>query len=161
MQQLIAPFTGDKVTNPLIAQWSFAEPWLDAMIKTVNAPLDPHAIHLAVLWTGGDEVTAFPDAQQTIVKFWAKRIEQILDAGILPMVVIGPNHQTAEKRLLAEQVWQLLAVRFPGLPVIDLCPLPTADNGALDAATAVRANVLAADAIGQTIMNLHRLGVIK
>jgi hypothetical protein len=113
------------------------------------------------LWTGGEEATAFPDVQQTLTKFWAKRIDHIIEAGILPIVVIGPNHQTAEKRLLAEQVWQQVAVRPSGFPMIDLRHLPTADNGAWDAATAAQANLLASDAIYQTVINLNRLGVIK
>ena len=161
MKQNLTPFTGDKAPNPLMMGMTFTEPWLDAMIKPANAPLDPQAIHIAVLWTGGEEATAFPDVQQTIAKFWIKRIDQLFEAGILPIVVIGPNHQTAEKRLLAEQVWQQFVVRFPGLPVIDLRHLPTADNGGWDAATAEQANLLASDAIYQTIMNLYRLGVIK
>lgn len=161
MKQNLTPFTGDKAPNPLMMAMTFSEPWLDSMTKTANAPLDPQAIHIAVLWTGGEEGTVFPDAQQTIAKFWAKRIDQIFDAGIFPIVVIGPNHQTAEKRLLAEQVWQQFVVRFPGLPVIDLRALQTADNGNWDAPTAAQANLLASDAIGQTITNLYRLGVIK
>ncbi len=161
MKQNLTPFTGDKAPNPLMIGMTFTEPGLDAVIKTVNASLDPQVVHIAVLWTGGEEATAFPDVQQTFETFWAKRLTQIFNAGILPIVVIGPNHQTAEKRLLAEQVWQQVAVRFSGFPVIDLRHLPTADNGAWDAATAAQANLLASDAIGQTITNLYRLGVIK
>ena len=161
MKQNLTPFTGDKAPNPLIMGMTFTEPWLDAMTKAANAPLDPQAIHIAVLWIGGEEATAFPDVQQTLAKFWDKRLGQILEAGILPIIVIGPNHQTAEKRLLAEQVWQSFVVRFFSLPVIDLRHLPTADNGAWDAATAAQANLLASDAIYQTVINLNRLGVIK
>ena len=161
MKQNLAPFTGDKAPNPLMMAMTFSEPWLDTMTKAANAPLDPQAIHIAVLWTGGEEATAFPDVQQTIAKFWLKRIDQLFDAGILPIVVIGANHQTAEKRLLAEQIWQQFIIRFPGLPVIDLRALPTADNGNWDAPTAAQANLLTSDAIGQTITNLNRLGVIK
>ena len=161
MKLNLTPITGDKAPNPLMMGMTFSEPWLDSMTKAANGALDPQAVHIVVLWTGGEEGTAFPDAQQTLVKFWAKRLDQIYDAGILPVVVIGPNLQTAEKRLLAEQIWQQFIIRFPGLPVIDLRALPTADNGSWDAPTAAQASLLTSDAIGQTIMNLYRLGAIK
>ncbi len=153
--------------NPTVCDITFTDAWLDGMTKSKNkdAMLDPQTIHLAVIWTGGDELTAFPDATQAMTGFWKKRLDQLIDAGILPIVVIGPNQQKAERRMKADQLWQqftaLPAVRQYSLPVIDLRALPITGEEAWDPATATLAGQLVVDGLGETVLTLRRLGVVK
>jgi hypothetical protein len=165
MRKQLEPLVPGKQPQSMMAEVSFDDAWLEAMTKAKDAALDPSLIQVAVLWTGGQETTVFPDATQAVNGFWKKRVDQILTAGVLPIVVLGPNHQTGDRRALAEQVWQqlptLTPVRLYGMPVIDLRALPTADDGSWDPATATLAAQLVVDGIGETVFTLRRLGAIK
>ncbi len=165
LRKLVEPLAPGKQPNPMMIDLNFTDTWLDALTKGREATFDPQAIHLVVLWTGGDELSAFPDPQQAIAGFWKRRIDQFLDVGILPVVVIGPNQQKAERRAQAEQVWQqfitLPPVRLYSLPVVDLRALPTADDGTWEPATATLASQLVVDGIDETVFALRRLGAIK
>lgn len=165
LRKQVEPLIPGKHPNPMMFEITYTDSWLEALTKGKDALLDPGAIHMAVLWTGGDELTAYPDAPQAVTNFWKRRIDQLIDVGILPVVVIGPNFQSADKRAQAEQVWQqfvtLAPVRLYGLPVIDLRALPIAENSSWDAETAAKASQLVADAIGETVFTLRRLGAVK
>ena len=143
----------------------FDNAWLDNMTKAKDAALDPTTIHVAVVWTGGQEAQTFPDAPRAITGFWKKRLDQVIAAGVLPIVIIGPNFQTAERRAVADQIWQqvvaLAPVRLYAMPVVDLRALPIAEDGTWDAATATKASQLVVDAIGETVFTLRRLGAVK
>lgn len=165
LHKQVEPLVPGKQPNPMMFEATFTDSWLDALTKGKDAIFDPAAIHVAVLWTGGDELTAYPDAPQAVTNFWKRRLDQFIDAGILPVVVIGPNFQNAEKRAQAEQVWQqfiaLPTVRLYGMPVIDLRALPIAENSTWDAETSAKASQLVADAVGETVFTLRRLGAVK
>ncbi|MBA3699120.1 MAG: hypothetical protein H0W78_09715 [Planctomycetes bacterium] len=165
MRKQLEPLVPGKQPQTMMTEINFDDGWLDAMTKGKDAALDPNLIHVAVLWTGGAETGVFPAAAQAMTGFWKKRLDQVMGAGILPIVVLGPNLQSAERRAQAEQVWQQVAtlapVRLYGLPVIDLRALPTADDGTWDPATATLAAQLVVDAIGETVFSLRRLGAIK
>ena len=165
MRKQLEPLVPGKQPASMMSDLIFSDTWLEAMTKTKDAVLDPQMIHLGVLWSGGDELATFPDAQQAIANFWKRRLDQILDAGVLPIEVIGPNRQKDAARAQAEQVWQQLIalppVRLYSLPVIDLRALPTADDGSWDPATATLAGQLVVDAIGETVFTLSRLGALK
>jgi hypothetical protein len=165
MRKQLEPLATGKQPQTMMSEINFDDGWLDAMTKAKDAALDPTAIHLAVLWTGGKEAAIFPDATQALNGFWKKRLDQIMTAGVLPIVVLGPNHQPAGHRAEAEQIWQqvvtLAPVRVYGMPVIDLRALPTAEDGTWDQATATLAAQLVVDGIGETIFSLRRLGAVK
>ncbi len=165
MRRQLEPFVPGKQPTTMMAEIAFTDEWLGAMTKGKDAALDPQNIHIGVLWTGGDEVTAFPDAQQTIATFWKQRLDQLIEAGVLPIVVLGPNRQTGDRRATADQVWQQLIalppIRLYSMPVIDLRALTTAADGSWDAATAALARQLVVDAIAETVFSLRRLGAIK
>jgi hypothetical protein len=153
----------------LFFDMSFSDRWLDALTeKSDDSILDPQRTHIAVIWTGGNEAAAFPDAQQAISHFWKKRLDQILQAGILPVVVIGTNRQRGDKREVAEQIWKLFVampqVKQSGIPVIDLrglSNLPLNANGQWNAETSQLVGTLVADGLDQVLYALRCLKVAK
>lgn len=165
MRRQLEPLVPGKQPQTMMSEFNFDDGWLDAMTRNKDAALDPSLIQVAVLWTGGQETAVFPDAGQAVNNFWKKRLDQILAAGILPIVVLGPNLQPAERRAAADQICQqiltLAPVRLYGMPVIDLRALPTAADGTWDPATATLARELVVDGIGETVFTLRRLGAIK
>lgn len=165
MRRQLEPLVLGNQPKTMMAEINFDDGWLDNMTKAKDAALDPATIHVAVLWTGGQEARAFPDAAQAMTGFWKKRLDQVIAAGVLPIVIIGPNFQTAEHRAVADQTWQqvttLAPVRLYGMPVVDLRSLPIAEDGSWDAATATKASQLVVDAIGETVFTLRRLGAVK
>ena len=167
MRKQVEPALSGNTPGTMMSEMTFTEAWLDAMTraKGKDGVLDPQLIHLAVIWTGGDELTAFPDPAQAVNGFWKRRLEQLIDVGILPLVIIGPNFQKGERRAQADQLWQqfvgLPPVKVYSMPVIDLRALPTTDEGTWDATTAALASHLVADAITETMLALRRLGAVK
>jgi hypothetical protein len=165
LRRQLEPLTSGKQPTTMMAEFTFTDAWLDALTKAKDGALDPAAIHVGVLWTGGDEIGAATEAGPVINTFWKRRLDQIIEAGVLPVVVLGPNRKPADRRPLSDQVWQQLItlppVRLYGMPVIDLRALPTADDGSWDPATATLARQLVADALGETFFTLRRLGAVK
>jgi hypothetical protein len=165
MRKQLEPLVPGKQPTTMMSEINLDDGWLEAMTKTKDAALDPAIIHLGVVWTGGQETAAFADPAQATTAFWRRRLDQMIAAGILPIVVLGPNLQPPERRAAADQVWnQVLAlppVRLYALPVIDLRALPVPEGGTWDGETAKRARELVVDAIGETVFNLRRLGAVK
>lgn len=153
-----------KYPNPMMYECPYVDTHLDALTKSKGV-LDPSAIQMVLVWTGGEELDTFPEVQTAVTNFWRRRLDQFIEAGILPVVVIGPNFQSAEQRAQADQLWQqfitLPPVRLYGMPVIDLRALPIAENGTWDADTARLAGQLVVDAFAETVFTLRRLGAIK
>lgn len=164
MRKQLEALVPGKYLNPMMYECPYADNRLDALTRSKDV-LDPAAVQVVVVWTGGEELGTFPEVQAAVVGFWKRRLDQFIEAGILPVVVIGPNFQSADKRAQADQLWQqfitLPPVRLYGMPVIDLRALPVADNGTWDAATAELASQLVVDAYGETVFTLRRLGALK
>jgi hypothetical protein len=98
-----------KPNAPVFGDLTFSEAWLDAYTKGPKPVLDPVQRHIAVLLTGGEELSLAPTAAQALDVFWRKRLEQLIGVGVIPVVVLGPNRQSGERREEAEKLWPLLA----------------------------------------------------
>lgn len=164
MRKQLEALVPGKHPNPMMYECPYVDNRLDALTRSKDV-LDPSAIQIVVVWTGGEELVTFPEIQTAVTNFWKRRLEQFIEAGILPVVVIGPNFQSAGQRAQADQLWQqfitLPPVRLYGMPVIDLRALPIAENGTWDADTARLAGQLVVDAFAETVFTLRRLGAIK
>ena len=72
--------------------------------------------------------------------FWKKRIEQLLTNGILPVIVLGPNRQSGNRRDETEQLWpkltEFISSRQLGLAIVDLRSVKTGASGELPQANA-------------------------
>lgn len=165
MRRQLEPLLTGKQPTTMMAELTFTDAWLDGLTKAKDGALDPAAIHVGVLWTGGEEIGTAADAGQVLNSFWKRRLDQIIDAGVLPVVVVGPHRKATDRRAAMDQVWQQLlalpVVRLYGMPVIDLRALPTADDGSWDPTTATLARQLVVDALGESIFTLRRLGAVK
>lgn len=163
-KSLLETLTPGKLPSPTFAELVMQDSWLDTMTKGQNAALDPATAHLAVLWPMGDEL-ALGGVNQALDGFWKKRIEQLITAGSLPIVVLGPNRQQGQRRDEAEQLWPKLAefvtARQLGLAVVDLRGVRTAQDGALSQADADLAARLLADALAEYLYHLKRMGAVK
>ena len=143
----------------------FTDAWLDTMTKGRGAPLDPTQTNFAIWWTSAAEMATWPNADSAIANLWKKRIDQLIDAGIIPIVVIGPNGQSGATRAAAEAMWQqfitIPQIRLYSIPVIDLRAMTTAEDGSMDPETANRAIRLIGDALLEFNYIIRRQGAIK
>jgi hypothetical protein len=150
---------------PAITTLKLNDNWLDTMTKGRGAPLDPSTTHIAVFWTAGEESILSADANTLALQFFKKRLEQTIDAGIIPVLVIGPNCQSEPRRSVCENTWSNLAqlppIRLMSVPVIDLRALTTADDGSMDDKTQVLAAHLINDALKEIEYQFRRLGALK
>jgi hypothetical protein len=150
---------------PVITTLTLNDNWLDTMTKGRGAPLDPSTTHIAVIWTAGEETLLSADANELAQQFFKKRLEQMIDAGIIPVLVIGPNCQSEPRRSVCEKAWSNLAqlppIRLMSVPVIDLRALTTADDGSMDDKTQVLAAHLINDALKEIEYQFRRLGALK
>jgi hypothetical protein len=154
-----------KLPNPLFHDLAFQDGWLDTMTKGGNAALDPAQHHLAVLLTGGEELSTAPSAAQALDGFWKKRLDQLINAGVVPVVVLGPNRQSGDRRNEAEKLWpelaEFIAKRQLGIPVIDLRAARTLPTGELGGNDATLAGQLLADGLNEFFYALRRSGGAK
>ncbi len=143
----------------------FTDAWLDTMTKGRGAPLDPTQTNFAIWWTSATEIATWPNADSALANLWKKRLDQLIDTGIIPVVVIGPNGQTGAARAAAEAMWQQFVtipqIRLYSIPVIDLRAMSTAEDGSMDPETASRAISLIGDALLEFNYNIRRQGAIK
>ena len=154
-----------KPMTPLFGDLSFKDSWLENVPKEPRAALDPAQRHIVVLLTGGEELAIAPTAAQALDMFWKKRLEQLIGAGVIPVVVLGPNMQSGERREEAEKLWpalaDLVAKRQLGIAVIDLRAVKTAPTGALVGADAILAGQLLADGLNEYFYALRRSGGVS
>jgi hypothetical protein len=103
--------------------------------------------------------------EKALNEFWKRRLELLMEAGILPIVVIGPNSQNDVQRVAADAMWQgfpaLTPIRLYSIPVIDLRALTTAPDGSMDPATSALAIALIGDALSQINYLLYRQEAVK
>ena len=154
-----------KPINQLFHDMTFQDSWLDNITKGPKAVLDPAQHHIAVLLTGGEELSVDPTTAQALEGFWRKRLEQIISAGVIPVVVLGPNRQSGERREEAEKLWPALAdfvaKRQLGIAVIDLRAAKTSPTGELSGTHAILAGQLLADGLNEFFYALRRSGGVK
>jgi hypothetical protein len=164
IKDLLEPLTPGKLPNPTFTELVMQDSWLDTMTRGQNPALDPASVHLAILWPMGEEL-ALGGVNQALDGFWKKRCEQLITAGILPIVVLGPNRQGGARRDEAEQLWarlaEFIASRQLGLAVIDLRSVRTGAGGELALGDADYAGQLLADALGEYLFHLRRMGAVK
>ena len=163
-KERLETLTPGKLPNPTFADLVMQDSWLDNMTKGQNPAVDPAATHFAVLWPMGDEL-ALGGVNQALDGFWKKRIEQLITAGILPVIVLGPNRQSGNRRDEAEQLWPKLAEfissRQLGLAMVDLRSVKTGAGGELAQADADQAAQLLTEAMSEYLYHLRRMMAVK
>jgi hypothetical protein len=110
-----------KTLDALVLQ----DDWLNTkLFAKVDPIVDPQKIHVLVISVAGLEVPAATSQATTFIKFWTDIIDQCLDHGILPVVVLGPDRITANEKFDATQLWdeveKSLRKNRVGVPLIDL-----------------------------------------
>lgn len=163
-KELLETLTPGKLPNPTFSELVMQDSWLDTMTKGQNAAVDPAGTQIAILWPMGEEL-ALGGVNQALDSFWKKRIEQLVTAGILPVVVLGPNRQSGARRDEADQLWtkltEFISSRQLGLAIVDLRSVKTGGGGELPPGDAIFASQLLTDALGEYFYHLKRMGAVK
>jgi len=148
---------------------SFQDSWFESLTRSpgagVPAILEPAGQHIVIIATASGELKDGRSPGQALESLWKKRLEQLVNNGMLPLVVLGPSLVDGDKRATADALWaeveDFITKQMPGVPMIDLRSTPLAPTAELSPAASDYAATMIADGYSEFIYWLHRAGGAK
>lgn len=158
------PWKGEDAPDKTLEKLVLHDQWLTDLFKEKDpkkAVVHPDRHHLLVVITAGNELQAGMSAEQGVRNFWIPLVNSSLEAGIIPVPVLGPSRVDADKLDEADRMWTLLdeemAKRKLVLPKIDLRPARSISVDRMEQGHAQLANDLLCTALGELHDRLQRL----